>query len=372
MWFVLGTAGELIKMYPVIEKCHKQGLRWSLIHTGQSGVNFWRQWQSFNLPEGDQVNRLFDSRSDLRSSAGAAWWFFRFLLRSKDEVLSWQQVPSQGDRFIVHGDTLSTLAGAILAKRFGGLVHHVEAGLRSEDLLEPFPEEISRRLTSALADVHYAPDQRAYDNLQFAGCSGRIVGTGGNTLIDSILSVAHRELAEAPLTTPYVVANLHRYENLSNPARWKMLVETTLKAQELHQVVFAMHPPTEAKLAEDTSAKADLENSGVMLKPRLPFELFVMLLHGSEFVISDGGSNQEECYYMGKPCLILRDTTERTEGLGENAVLSQLNERVIDDFLSNYRSYERSELQLSQSPSQQIANDLMMVCTGIDLNQDDL
>jgi UDP-N-acetylglucosamine 2-epimerase (non-hydrolysing) len=360
IWFVLGTAGELIKMYPVIQRCTGQGLSWSLIHTGQSGVNFWRQWQSFGLPTHNQVFKLCDHGHDLQNSSSAGKWFFNFLLTGREQVRAWpvDQQPRAKDLFVVHGDTLSTLAGAILAKRLNGRVFHVEAGLRSEDLLEPFPEEINRRLTSILVDVHYAPDQRAYHNLFFGGVSGRLVNSGGNTLMDAILDMGSASTRGAP-EVPFVVANLHRYENLHNEARWQMLIETTLKAQQSYQVVFAMHAPTEGKLKLDIEGRKRLEAAGVILKPRIPFEEFVSLLHNCEYVLSDGGSNQEECYCIGKPCLILRDTTERFEGLGENAVLSRMQNSKIDHFLENHKKFVRSPVRLKESPSQLIATDLL-------------
>ena len=329
LWFFMGTAGELIKVYPLLRLAEEKGLDWCAVHSGQSGVNYWKQWDDFGLPREKSVS-TWTSNEDLKTSGSAMKWFFRSVVLSKNHLI--QSLRSQGrelsrEYFFVHGDTLSTLLGATYAQRLGVKLVHVEAGLRSRFLFQPFPEEINRRLTSEMVDWHMVPDATAKHNLLKAGFEDNIVDTGGNTLIDAIRRTLE-DPAPSDFSLPegdYAVANLHRHENLSSTKRWKRLVESVLLAQEKCPVHFAMHAPAEAKLNEDTESRQKLLDSGVQLLPRMKFTHFIRLLNGARFVLSDGGSNQEECFYLGKPCLILRETTERVEGLGENAVLSEFN-----------------------------------------------
>lgn len=357
IWFVLGTAGELIKIYPVIKELESQGSQWSLIHTGQSGLNFWRQWDRFGLAATHLI-KLFPEDRDLQTTSRARKWFLSCLWQSKHQILTSnvEVLPKSKDSFVVHGDTLSTLIGAVVCWRFGGELFHVEAGLRSEDVFEPFPEEILRRMTSVFAHVHFPPDDHGAKNLIDSGTSGEIIPTKGNTLLDAIRLVPDTEYIKQPTL---VVANLHRHENLANETRWQFLMKTLEKVASEHRVVLALHPPAKRKLEDDFDSKQRLLDAGVELRERMPFAEFASLLKQCEFVVTDGGSNQEECHYLGKPCLILRETTERLEGLGANALLSKLDENKIDQFLSSYEDYKREPSFSELSPSKIIVDRLL-------------
>lgn len=363
LWFSMGTAGELIKIFPLIKLAEENQLNWMAIHTGQSCVNYWKQWEDFQLPVSKSVS-IIETGKDLTSASSALKWFLQSLILApsplRERLGIRESEKCSEDFFFVHGDTLSTLLGATYAKRLGMKLVHVEAGLRSKYLFQPFPEEINRRLTSELVDWHMAPDETAKHNLLSAGFEEQIVDTSGNTLIDSIRRVLG---APSPLDwevpgESYVVANLHRHENLTSTKRWNRLVETVLIAQQKLPVYFALHAPAEEKLNEDSVSKQKLIEAGVTLLPRMKFSQFIRLLNSAEYVLSDGGSNQEECYYLGKPCLILRETTERIEGLGENALLSQFHTRKIKHFIENYKSFKRDPIQLSIQPSRKILSTL--------------
>lgn len=347
LWFVLGTAAELIKVVPLIRGAAARGWEWKVVSTGQSPGNFWRQYDDFKLPRAQAVSALA-SGSDLATSTQAMVWFLRALLKSPRSFLISGAGPGP-NWIVVHGDTLSTLVGAWWGRRLGWRVAHVEAGLRSKSILQPFPEEICRRLVSRLANVHFGPDEKAIGNLKRAGVNGVLVDTKGNSLLDAVRS----EGVTAPVWNggPLCVANLHRYENLNSPERWRIMVETLVKASRRHQVVMVMHPQTEHKINSDVVAKRRLSEAGVEFRPRMMFAEFLALVKVSEYLISDGGSNQEECYYLGKPCLILRDTTERQEGLGANGVLSHFDPSVIESFLSDPLKHKRPEHSQGISPT---------------------
>jgi len=353
--FVFGTAAELIKIYPLIALAEAQGKDWFALSTGQSGHSVRMQWADFKLPH-EKLGFILDSHKDLEKSWQAFQWFFkastltRSWLRMKVfEVSGWELTPR--DWFLIHGDTLSTLVGAFWAKRLGVFSGHIEAGLRSPKLFHPFPEEITRRWVSQLAHAHFPPDSVAAENLARSRVKGKVVMTQANTLLDAVRTIAEKFLPQKK-PEPYVVVNLHRYENLHSSERWKKMIDVVCRAAEKRKVYFVMHAPTQAKLESDPESKSRLINQKVELSPRMPFCEFIPLLSGSDFVISDGGSNQEECFYLGKPCLLLRDATERREGLGENNLLSKFKDEEINRFLESPDSFRRSPVSMAVHPSQ--------------------
>ncbi|MEK7357016.1 MAG: UDP-N-acetylglucosamine 2-epimerase, partial [Bdellovibrionota bacterium] len=180
--FVTGTAAELIKIYPVIAIAAKRGYGVRVVSTGQSRENFLMQYRDLGLDE-SLLSAMMPTEGDLGRASSALKWFLRALFVSPKRFRSGLLVREK-TFVVVHGDTLSTLVGSILARRAGYPVVHVEAGLRSPSLLNPFPEEINRRLVSKLATYHMAPDSRAEGNLQRAHVKGRVVVTRGNTLLD--------------------------------------------------------------------------------------------------------------------------------------------------------------------------------------------
>lgn len=354
--FVLGTAAELIKVYPMIVMAKERGYKVRVLSTGQGRENFLMQYQDFGLPAQELVP-LVESQGDLDRASKALKWFLRALLTPKKVLKSrFLFDESQPSYAVVHGDTLSTLVGSWMAKRAGLGVVHIEAGLRSGSLFHPFPEEITRRFVSRIARWHMAPDERAVQNLKKAEVKGHVICTDGNTLKDAVRLVAAKAPAAA---SPYVLVNVHRFENLNSPSRWNKIVETVLMAAKTHRVVFVMHPQTEHRLQKDESAQTAFNAAKIELSPRLRFSEFIKLLKGADYMISDGGSNQEECSYMGKPCLLMREWTERFEGLETCCVLSQFNSDKITRFIENFSALKfEEELTASGSPTAKILNAL--------------
>jgi UDP-N-acetylglucosamine 2-epimerase (non-hydrolysing) len=365
LWFVLGTAAELIKVFPIIKQAEARGIAWTVLSTGQSGINFWREYEEFGLPMSCAMTAVETGR-DLADHGSALRWFIKAWcwnprkgLRTADDTDGGRQAGERrlaGDRtasnlVVVHGDTLSTIVGAHWGRRQGWPLVHVEAGLRSNRLFSPFPEEITRRLVSRWADFHMTPDAWAADNLRRAGCHGRVVDTGANTLVDAIDWILERNHSHNRRMERYAVANLHRFENLNTAPRWAFLIETLEKAARQRPVVLVLHPQTRYKIDRHRGLRSRLERAGVTLVDRLPFRQFIQLLADAELVISDGGSNQEECFYLGTPCLLLRDTTERQVGLGSTAVLAGFRGNIVDEFLSDPQRYRRPPWRPAQSPS---------------------
>ena len=349
--FVLGTAAELIKVYPLMKEAEARGFDWMALSSGQSPVNMEKQYADFDLPDSKLI-RAVHSINDLDRSTSALKWFLRALVRYPRMVAEYKP-----DFIVVHGDTLTTLIGALWGRRLKIPVVHIEAGLRSTKLFSPFPEEINRRLVSKLATYHMAPDDVAAENLRQSRVKGQVFTTGGNTLIDSVRLI----LSAARVDTqpePFVLANLHRYENLNSDERWAFLMRTVTLAARKNKVRMVMHPQTQKKLEDNPEHANHLRNLGVQLEKRLPFSQFIHLLFQARYVITDGGSNQEECYYLGLPCLILRETTERGEGLHSTCVLARFEREIVEDFISNPERWRRPPATPSWSPSAIILDSL--------------
>jgi UDP-N-acetylglucosamine 2-epimerase (non-hydrolysing) len=356
LWFVLGTAAELIKVFPVIKEAGERGIPWLTVSTGQSAVGFMRQWEDFDLPQTHLLSALA-THADLARSSAALKWFLRAWYASPYKWFEHgRQVLGEGtggkDYIVVHGDTLSTLVGSKWASRLGIDIVHVEAGLRSSRLFSPFPEEINRRLVSRKVRFHMVPDSWAANNLKKAGYDDGIIDTGSNTLVDAVrMFAAARPQGESK---NYVMVNIHRFENLNSGKRWQFIVDTLKKAAAKWELRAVMHPQTAAKIAAHPGLRADLEGFGVKFMERMPFSQFIRQLANAEFVISDGGSNQEECFYLGKPCLLLRNETERREGLGGPCILSKFESTIVDDFLKDPGRFARPPAWPENSPSRLI------------------
>lgn len=355
IWVVIGTAGELIKVFPVLREFDRRYENWVVLFTGQSPVNFFKQYNDFCLPL-DRAVVAVDSACDLTSSKQAMLWFLRAVLFTTAKLKRTikrsgiNSVPMSGDIWLVHGDTLSTLVGAIWSKYYRGTLGHIEAGLRSKSLFNPFPEEITRRVVSRFAKVHYPQDKVAVENLKNSRVAGDIFCTHANTLLDAMDLIVENN--RSTNEENFVVANLHRFENLNNQKKWNFLIDTLCNAAKKNSVLLVMHPPTCAKLESDQDSKNRLIAAGVKLYDRLPFIEFINLLNRASFVISDGGSNQEECSYLGIPCLILRGESERVEGLKNGScLLSNFSKEHVANFIENYESFRRTRYLPNKSPS---------------------
>ena len=355
LWFIMGTAAELIKMYPVIDQAERRKLDWYLWSTGQGSTNFWNQYDDFQLPRARSFN-FDDKATDLHSSGQAIRWMARNIFHRPGKIRKIIKekigfAPEKADYCFVHGDTFSTLLGAIQSRLLGCQLVHVEAGMRSGSIWSPFPEELNRRLVSRLTHYHFAPDENAAQHLRQEKQKGTIVITGGNSVYDALLATLSKPRPTDLPQAPYIVANLHRFENLHSTEYWQKIVETSIRAAARYPVYFVMHPPTEAKINADPAMKERLLKGGVILLGRQSYTRFVHLLAGAHHVLTDGGSNQTECAYLGIPCLIMRSKTELPEGLGKNCVLSEFRAERIDQFLRDPDFYQRPKETLSRSPS---------------------
>jgi len=229
----------------------------------------------------------------------------------------------------------------------------VESGLRSFDLFHPFPEEITRLLTFRLSDSLYCPGPWALGNVAKHGSER--VDIGCNTLADTLaLALAMERPRDHVPDGPYAVVSLHRYENIFNRQSFLRLIESVERLARERRMLFILHPPTERQI-DKLGFRARLAgNPMIELRPRYTYFDFVTLLENADFVVTDGGSIQEESSYLGIPCLLMRKATERQEGLGENVVLSNFDEATIDAFARDPARHRRPPMSKSFEPSDAI------------------
>ncbi|WP_189644819.1 UDP-N-acetylglucosamine 2-epimerase [Luteimonas gilva] len=344
---LIGTKAQFIKTAPVLRELDVQKVPYRLVYTGQHSETFEALEACFGTRPPDEV--LVPDTEAATKSALLGWSarFWRAVAaRARSE--EWR-----GCRIgVVHGDTMSTLFGAMATRYCGGRVAHIEAGLRSPKLMDPFPEEIIRRCVSRLSKLHFAPDSTAAANL--AHVRGKVIDTGGNTLRDALrlaLAAVEPGMSEGGIGG-YGVVSIHRNENLSNAGDFDLLMGEVVRASAVMPLKFVLHPATRARLRTTGWMDRLRLNQGLELMERMNYPDFVRLLVGSSCLLTDGGSNQEEAAMLGLPTLLLRRATERPDGLGGNVVLSGLQPRIIRDFVEN-NAHRRWTLQAigTDSPS---------------------
>lgn len=361
IFFFLGTEAELIKVFPVIMECMQRDVVCHVIASGQNDLTKSRIMKEIAL-NGKFIE--LSRESDIEKSAkGLMKWFVKTWCSAVKQIKSqFDAADFKSAPMVVHGDTVSTFMGALVGRKLGCKVCHVEAGLRSHHLLNPFPEEIDRLLTSKIARVHFAPGEEPSRNLIHV--KGQVVNTQYNTILDSLRYSKNMpivsEALEAILDRKYFVFVMHRQENLANKEFVRQVVERVKGlAENGTSCVLILHKITESTL-ENMGILSELkENKQFVLLPRVDYFDFMKLLDGACYVITDGGSNQEELHYMGKPCLIMRKTTERQEGLGKNAVLFDGNMEQMSSFGREFHKYEISAGEWKESPSELIAKRLV-------------
>lgn len=357
--FFIGTEAELIKMFPVIMECENRNLPYHIIASGQNDVVESRIFKDGKC--GVVGLELSDPDNIQKSTVGLLKWFGKTIISAKKKVKkTFKDVDWKGSCMVVHGDTISTVMGAWIGKTLGMTVCHVEAGLRSHNFFNPFPEEIDRMITSKLARVHFAPGKEAFKNL--SKCKGKIINTENNTLLDSLNYSKQIPIAsnvQRFLDKEYFLFVMHRQENLANTNFVIEIVEEINNLAKNMNCVVLLH-----EITKNTFEKLGLmdkltQNQNIIFQSRVNYFDFMKVLEKSQFVITDGGSNQEELHYMGKPCLILRKNTERFEGLGSNAEMYKGEVFHLREFAQNYKEKEGNVKEKEKSPSEIIVNTLM-------------
>ena len=286
----------------------------------------------------DQVLNLFqikpDHDLDIMAAGQTLFDITSRAMMGLDKVLQ-EEKP---DIVLVHGDTTTTFAGALAAYYHQVSVGHVEAGLRTHNKYSPFPEEMNRKLTGSIADLHFAPTDTSEQNLLGESVDSERIFVTGNTVIDAL----HRTVDDDFQFEDEVLQGIdfknkrivllttHRRENLGEPMRHVYRAMRRLVDEfEDVEIVFPVHknPKVREVVQEELGGLAKVH----LIDP-LDYEPFANLMHRSHLILTDSGGVQEEAPALGKPVLVLRDTTERPEAVAAGTVkLIGTDEKVVYD-----------------------------------------
>lgn len=352
IYVLIGTKAQYIKTAPLLRLMQNRGVDYVLIDSGQHAAFTKSLRRELEVKEPEIL--LADS-GNIKSVTAAALWFARYFLmfmfrRSHIE----RNVFSRGRGIcVLHGDTPSTLLGLMLAKRTGQKVVHIEAGLRSYNMLRPFPEELVRVICMRFSDLLFAPSDWAFDNIRKMNITGHAVNLGQNTNVEAMYFSLASAPNEAP-NEPYALMTIHRVETILNRSRLTRVIRLAEEIAAEKRVVFVLHDPTVAKLNQyglmgRLHANPRIETTGLMSHTQ-----FLGLIDRAAFVVTDGGSIQEECHYLDVPCLVMRSETERREGIGSNVVISGFDDAKTQAFLATYSELKRGDRIENMRPSETV------------------
>lgn len=349
-----GTKAQYMKFAPLLHRLEERGVDHRLIDSGQHATFNRSLRPSIGVREPDVVLTDGDARTITR---GLRWLGRMSMLWLRPRTLRRHVFGGRPGICVVHGDTASTLVGALLARRVRMPVAMVEAGLRSGSFASPFPEELIRTIVPHLSRVVFPPDDIATRRLERMRVKARVVPTSGNTIAEVLFEALGDDLP--PPGQGPVLLQLHRTENLHHSGRLTAFVDVACRIAADHPTHFVLHEVTEGVLAR-AELRERLERAGVTLTGLLPsYTDFARLLHAARFVVSDGASLQEEAAAIGVPMLLWRARTERGDGLGRNVVLSRHDPAVIDAFLADPQRLRREPTPLGTQPSAQILDALL-------------
>ena len=303
---VLGTRPEAIKLAPVILAFRDApDLRLRVVLTGQHREMVAQVMDLFGLQADDDL-ALMAPRQTLTHVTCAALQGLREEFTAHPPAL-----------VLVQGDTTTAFAAALAAFYEQVPVGHVEAGLRTDNLLDPFPEEANRRLISQLAQLHFAPTERSAANLRASGVVGEILTTG-NTVIDALLRMARQA---APLELPgldwdhqrVILATVHRRENWGPPL--EQIGRGFLAVLDRFPDTALLLPLHRNPTVREPLERLLGDHPRVILTEPLDYDRLVAAMRSCFLLLSDSGGLQEEAPALGKPVLVLRRTTERPEAV---------------------------------------------------------
>lgn len=315
---VFGTRPEAIKMAPVYE---------ILKNTPQLDVRIAVTAQHREML--DQVMRLFGIVPDydlnvMKPGQGLTEITAAVLAGLKPVLEAFSP-----DLMLVHGDTSTTLSASLAAYYQQIAVGHIEAGLRTGNIYSPWPEEVNRKVTSAIAQLHFAPTEKAAANLMAEAVSPECISTTGNTVIDALLKVVARLEADPEQSAAFdtafgldpskrlILVTGHRRESFGDGFQRICDALVTLAQRDDVQIIYPVHLNPNVKGPVETSLGALERVSLIAPQDYLPF---VHLMRRAEIILTDSGGVQEEAPSLGKPVLVMRETTERPEAVDAGTV----------------------------------------------------
>ena len=341
---VFGTRPEAIKMAPLVKELERRDNIESIVCvTAQHRQMLDQVLDTFNIKPQYDLNIMKQGQTLVDITTRA--------LQKLDKVIK----EVNPDIVLVHGDTTTTLAGSLAAFYNQVSVGHVEAGLRTYDKYSPFPEEVNRQSTGVIADIHFAPTQVSKNNLIKENKSEKDIYITGNTAIDALKTTVREDYTHPVLEKigqdKMILLTAHRRENLGEPMRNMFkAIKRILEEFDGIQVVYPVHlNPIVRGIADEVLGK----NKKVHLIEPLEVLDFHNFLNKSYIIMTDSGGIQEEAPSLGKPVLVLRDTTERPEGVGAGTLkLAGTNEETIYELTKKLliNEIEYSNMSKSSNP----------------------
>jgi len=316
---IFGTRPEAIKMAPLVKEFQKHP---DLFETKVCVTAQHREML-------DQVLDFFEITPhydlDLMKPGQNLYGLTATIIESLKPILE----EFEPDFVFVHGDTTTTMAGSIASFYSGAKVCHVEAGLRTNNKLSPFPEEINRQITGRICDYHFAPTETSKKNLLKENISENSILVTGNTVIDALLKSVEKvnenpsklilDLSQQIGDKEVVLVTGHRRENHgAGFERICKALKTIAQDDKERLIIYPVH--LNPKVQEPVNRILS-EVSNVILIDPLAYQDFIWLMNRSKIIITDSGGVQEEAPSLGKPVLVMRDTTERPEAVDAGTVL---------------------------------------------------
>lgn len=304
---IFGTRPEAIKMAPLVlelEK-HEETIESIVTVTAQHREMLDQVLHTFNIKPDYDLNIMKDRQTLIDVATRG--------LEGLDAIMK----EAQPDIVLVHGDTATTFVGSLAAFYNKIPVGHVEAGLRTWDKYSPYPEEMNRQLTGVIADLHFSPTEKSAQNLINEGKQQDRIYITGNTAIDALQTTVRENYTHPVLekigSDKLILLTAHRRENIGEPMRNMFrAINRLLEKHEDIQVVYPVHMnPVVREIADEVLGK----NKRVQLIEPLEVLDFHNFAAAAHIILTDSGGIQEEAPSLGKPVIVLRDTTERPEGI---------------------------------------------------------
>ena len=338
---IFGTRPEAIKMAPLVKELEKRGEIESIVCvTAQHRQMLDQVLDTFDIIPDYDLNIMKQGQTLVDITTRA--------LQSLSEVIS----KVKPNIVLVHGDTTTTLSASLAAFYNQVEVGHVEAGLRTYDKYSPFPEEVNRQVTGIIADMHFAPTEVSKSNLLREGKKEETIYITGNTAIDALKTTVredyYHDIFDKIGIDKMILLTAHRRENLGEPMKNMFrAIKRIIEEFDDIQVVYPIHLNP---LVRDAANEVLGNNSRVHIIEPLEVLDFHNFLNKSHIIMTDSGGIQEEAPSLGKPVLVLRDTTERPEGVNagtlrlvgtdEDTIYKLTKELLIDK--NKYEKMSRS------------------------------
>lgn len=333
---VFGTRPEAIKMSPLVKELKmRKEIETIVCVTAQHREMLDQVLEVFEIKPDYDLNIMKQGQTLSEVTTRA--------LVGLEEVIN----EVQPDIVLVHGDTTTTFAGALAAYYNQISIGHVEAGLRTYDKYSPFPEEMNRQMVGMMTDMHFSPTEKSAKNLKDEGKDASKIYVTGNTAIDAMQTTIHDEYSHGVLDwvgdDRMILLTAHRRENLGEPMRHIFrAIKRVVEEFEDIKVVYPIHMnPKVRSVANEVFGDCD------RVKLIEPLEVidFHNFINKSYLILTDSGGIQEEAPSLGKPVLVLRDTTERPEGIeaGTLKLVGTDEELVYEttkELLTNQTVYE--------------------------------